>query len=153
VHHDEDCQIYINGVKALELAGYTGGYAFYNITPAARETLVWGGENTLAVHCSQTGGGQYIDVGFSTLLPTITAINNVEKPGCRIYPNPVKNILNIVREHPDMEIIGIYNILGRPVILPDACDTRVDVSALARGIYFLRLKTGAVHDALAFIKE
>jgi beta-galactosidase/beta-glucuronidase/lysophospholipase L1-like esterase len=70
VHHDEDCQIYINGVKALELAGYTSNYAFYTMTQESKAALVPGGENTLAVHCRQTTGGQYIDVGISAMTAT-----------------------------------------------------------------------------------
>ncbi|MDR0700014.1 MAG: glycoside hydrolase family 2 [Tannerella sp.] len=64
VHHDEDCRIYINGINALNLTGYTGDYALHDISPDARAALVPDGENTLAVYCRQTRGGQYIDAGI-----------------------------------------------------------------------------------------
>lgn len=154
VHHDEDCHVYINGVKALELTGYTGNYTFYDITPAAKSALIYGGENTLAVHCSQTIGGQYIDVGLSVMSPTqVSSIENVKKNSCRIYPNPAKNILNIVRQQPTTEITGIYNVLGSLIKSPDSYAQAVDVSDLARGMYFLNLKTDNFCNALAFIKE
>jgi hypothetical protein len=79
IHHDEDCQVYINGVQAVNLSGYTGNYAFFEISSAAKAALIQGGENTLAVHCKQTTGGQYIDVGISTLKLSNTAIENVKK--------------------------------------------------------------------------
>jgi hypothetical protein len=63
VHHDEDVEIYINGVLACEASGYTVGYELFPSTPDGREALR-PGENTIAVHCKQTGGGQYIDVGI-----------------------------------------------------------------------------------------
>jgi hypothetical protein len=154
LHHDEDCKVYINGVQVLSLSGYTSGYAFYEITAVGKAALNVGGENTLAVHCHQTSGGQYIDVGISKmtlLLPTELA--KVEKPVCRLYPNPAKNSLNIVREQSDTEITGIYNLLGSLVKSPGSYDTSVDISGLAKGMYFLRLKTGNIHNALAFIKE
>jgi hypothetical protein len=97
VHHDEDCQIYINGVKALDLSGYTGNYAYFDISSAAKSALILGGNNTLAVHCHQTTGGQYIDAGISTLLlQTPSGIENVKKKDeLIIFPNPVSNELKL----------------------------------------------------------
>jgi hypothetical protein len=146
--------VYINGVRALTLTGYTSSYSFYDITAAAKSVLAPGGENTLAVHCNQTSGGQYIDVGISVLEPdTQDVIETVKKSDCRIYPNPVKNVLNIVRQQPSTEIKGIYNTLGSLVKLPGSYDSAVNISGLARGTYFLVLKTENLHHALTFIKE
>jgi hypothetical protein len=64
VHHDEDAEIYINGVLARRVAGFTTSYEQVRIDPAALKTLSPKG-NILAVHCHQTGGGQYIDVGIA----------------------------------------------------------------------------------------
>jgi hypothetical protein len=63
VHHDEDAEIYINGVLAASLPGYTVGYGAAEMREEARATMR-PGKNVLAVHCKQTGGGQYIDVGL-----------------------------------------------------------------------------------------
>lgn len=69
LHHDEDVQVYINGVSVLSRAGYTTGYEVVEIDPKALQT----GKNTLAVHCHQTSGGQYIDVGLDAIVPADTA--------------------------------------------------------------------------------
>lgn len=66
VHHDEDVEIYVNGVLAGRASGYVTEYDLLDLTPEGRAALKTG-ENTLAVHCKQTGGGQYIDVGFVEL--------------------------------------------------------------------------------------
>ncbi|HEY1787866.1 MAG TPA: glycoside hydrolase family 2 TIM barrel-domain containing protein [Verrucomicrobiae bacterium] len=65
VFHDEDVEIYFNGVLALKLSGFITDYDEFEISNDAREALR-PGENTIAVHCHQTIGGQGIDVGIFT---------------------------------------------------------------------------------------
>ncbi len=68
--HDEDVEVYINGVLAYKAGGYIGNYENRPLSAEARAALVPGGENTLAVHCRQTAGGQFVDVGLVRRVPT-----------------------------------------------------------------------------------
>ncbi|MEX0742705.1 MAG: glycoside hydrolase family 2 TIM barrel-domain containing protein, partial [Phycisphaeraceae bacterium] len=61
--HDEDTQVYINGVLAAELTGWTSRYVLVSIRDQARQALREG-RNTIAIRCEQTDGGQYIDAGL-----------------------------------------------------------------------------------------
>jgi hypothetical protein len=67
VHHDEDTEITIDGVFAARLSGYTTDYQVADLAPEAKARLKPGAEITLAVHCHQTTGGQFIDVGIATV--------------------------------------------------------------------------------------
>ena len=65
VFHDEDVEVYLNGVLALKLPGFITDYDEFDISHDAMAALR-PGENTIAVHCHQTTGGQGIDVGLLT---------------------------------------------------------------------------------------
>ncbi|MFO0066740.1 MAG: hypothetical protein ACK523_12320, partial [Pirellulaceae bacterium] len=69
IHHDEDTEVYVNGTKIVELKGYTVAYKLVPLTPA-QETAFREGDNQIALHCHQTGGGQYVDMGIVELIPT-----------------------------------------------------------------------------------
>jgi len=63
VHHDEDVEIHINGFRAARARSYLTDYEPFEIDGPALASLK-PGKNLIAVRCQQTGGGQYIDVGF-----------------------------------------------------------------------------------------
>jgi len=63
IHHDEDADVYVNGVLAARLPGYTATYETVPLSPAARATLK-PGRNTIAIYVRQSNGGQYIDAGL-----------------------------------------------------------------------------------------
>jgi hypothetical protein len=68
IHHDEDADVYVNGVRVASVTGYTTEYETMAMPQAAKQALKIG-RNVLAIHCRQTGGGQYIDAGFVDLVP------------------------------------------------------------------------------------
>jgi hypothetical protein len=68
LHHDEDADIYINGIRAARETGFVSEYYEAAISPEALASLK-AGKNTLAVYCKQTSGGQFIDVGLVEVVP------------------------------------------------------------------------------------
>ncbi len=68
MNHDEDAEVYLNGVLAVKAARHIGEYQEFDVEPAAANA-VREGRNVIAVHCRQTTGGQYIDAGLIELVP------------------------------------------------------------------------------------
>ena len=62
--HDEDVEVYVNGVLAASAGGFKDEYVSLPMSEEARASLK-PGVNTIAVHCHQTIGGQGIDVGIA----------------------------------------------------------------------------------------
>ena len=65
VFHDEDCELYINGVLVGKWTGHTSQYEFKELdTKKLRKAIKIGKPNEIAVYVKQTTGGQFIDIGF-----------------------------------------------------------------------------------------
>lgn len=75
IHYDEAPEIYVDGRLALRLDGYNAEYA---VIPLDREAvrLLTPGKHVLAVHCHQTVGGQFIDLGIVTIRQQGSAQDN-----------------------------------------------------------------------------
>lgn len=68
--HDEDAEVYINGVFAARKGGFSPNFQAVKITPEALATIKVGQPNTMAIHCLQTIGGQMLDAGFAEVIPS-----------------------------------------------------------------------------------
>ncbi len=64
LYHDEDVEVYIDGMLVLKSPGYISSYTLVPL-PSEATALFTSGTHTLAVHCHQTTGGQFIDLGIS----------------------------------------------------------------------------------------
>ncbi len=65
IHHDEDVAVYLNGALVHEAKGHLTAYETV-VLPKTAVGALQTGRNVVAVHCRQTGGGQYIDLALRT---------------------------------------------------------------------------------------
>jgi hypothetical protein len=73
-----------------------------------------------------------------------------------LYPNPANYILNIgMKNSIEVESMAVYDFLGQLVIaIPDAQKvSKIDVSKLIMGNYFLKMKTNKGSSTVKFIKQ
>ena len=64
--HDDSAEIYIDGKNVKMFSRWARNFS--NIPLTGRPDYLQKGENTLAVHCHQDGGGQGIDVGIIAIM-------------------------------------------------------------------------------------
>jgi hypothetical protein len=63
-YHDDDVEIYLNGQRVTRQRGANGDYELVELSDDAKANLKVG-NNVLAIHCRNTGGGSWLDAGLS----------------------------------------------------------------------------------------
>lgn len=64
VNHDDNAEVYINGVKAYSYDGWLNHAQYFPISDDVKKLLVKG-KNVMAIHVTNTQGGAYLDAGIS----------------------------------------------------------------------------------------
>lgn len=65
IHYDNETHVYVNGKLVWHRGHWNDDYAGFDITEALKGALKHG-ENTIAIHCHQDEGGQFIDAAILT---------------------------------------------------------------------------------------
>jgi hypothetical protein len=104
--HDEDAEVYFDGVPAAKVAGYNTGYEETPITLEALALLQPGKTIVIAVHCHQTTGGQYIDLGLSAVKPAAPAFHN------DYFGKMPRAWVEIVKIDPDRRVLSVRTQQG-----------------------------------------
>ncbi len=63
LHHDDDTEVYVNGSLVFKTSGWATSYDAVPLSDSARKAFK-AGNNLIAIHCRQHGGGQYVDLGL-----------------------------------------------------------------------------------------
>lgn len=93
---------------------------------------------------------------YNTALSTALGINVIKKDSFLLYPNPVKDVLNINTTDfsPDTTLL-VYSSLGQKVLETKAISAHfsVPVSQLPSGVYFCKISSGKLNTTKTFIKQ
>lgn len=74
VFHDDGAEVYLNGHQVATINGANGDYEPFPLTAEAQSFLKTG-DNVLAVHCKNTGGGSWLDVGLEYQVVSPSPVN------------------------------------------------------------------------------
>ena len=94
--------------------------------------------------------------GFTTAIwsPSALSIDDSQFERFQYYPNPVEGTLSL-RAQENMQNVAVFNMLGQEVIniSPNAMSNDLDMSALSRGTYFVRISINGAVENFKIIKE
>lgn len=162
VYHDENFELYINGVLAASATGYSTKYVPFEISAEAKAVIKKKGSNTIAIHCYQTTGGQYIDAGFitevamSTVIPDVSSIDEdvLGESNINVYPNPVSETLYLsIEEGVIVNRITLFDLNGATLKMIDRDSRSIDVSTLRQGLYILKVDTDKHNYVTKVVKK
>ena len=104
IYHDEDVEVYLNGVEIFRAKGYVTDYQVVVLDQKALDALQTG-RNVVAVHCRQTGGAQFIDLALRTSPQQAGNLNEAIRRGGKKLEDEVKSALgeNLVEKRRSLQ--------------------------------------------------
>lgn len=88
---------------------------------------------------------------YPFILGTLSTQEN-NKLGVNIFPNPVNDVLNITKVS-NNATFAIYNVAGQFISKGKVINNKVNVSSLAKGVYFIEVSEKGATSKMKFIKK
>lgn len=155
-HAINDSSIFVPSVTVEGTRGLAGWNAKQNFVANTVPSTVLGWANILDVGDPASAADVPQDLPFS-INGTIISLDTPENDfsaAVLIYPNPVKNMLNItIPKTGKVDSAEIYDMSGKKVKSIDNLDNAVNVSELSVGNYTLKVKSGTSIAVRKFTKE
>ena len=153
-----DFDVYVVKTDALGQSGCN--QASFTPTVAAASTIPPSAVNPFSAALTNTGTAVPAVVGtISTVNPTVlcltAGINEyANAASIDVYPNPVKDVLNLSYKTA-ISNVKVINLLGQEVVNAKANtnDVQVDMSALNAGVYIVNVTVDDTVHSIKVIKE
>ena len=114
----------LNGIK-VELSGFTANS--------------WDCDGQGNCSDPGTGNGQYTSLASCNSACSVTITDEISSKNISIFPNPVRNTLNIQGE---MELVEIFDVFGKLVLT--STNNTINTTDLAEGIYVVNINTNNI---------
>lgn len=102
---------------------------------------------------STTTSSQYVSID-NVIWENSLGTEQFDLSNFSYYPNPVKDVLNISYMH-NIKAVSVFNLLGQEVITKNIDNTlaRIDMSALAKGTYLVKVSNADAVKTIKVIKD
>ncbi len=126
--------------------------SYTDLNPPATDTIYY--IEALHTPCNPTAKGAYISTKSNIQIIStsigIDEMSNSDK--ISIYPSPASNILTIDGLLTST-IATVYDISGKTLLTKTLSSHQIDISSLAKGLYFIKLATSEGSVVRKFVKE
>lgn len=107
------------------------------------------GSDTNQILTLTTSAGDTLVFGTKKAL----GLSEVESRTFSVYPNPVKDVINIVGASDNKpSSVAIYDLTGK-LVLSDIAGQKVNASFLKKGVYMMQISFGSKSETIKVIKE
>jgi hypothetical protein len=121
LHHDDDAEVYLNGEKINVSTGANGDLVPVETNGDIANKLKEG-ENVLAMHCVNTGGGAWLDAGLADEVKPVVNKDLKSAKQTGVIVNATQTIYNFTCGKADLQVtftspllMDNLNLLSRPV--------------------------------------
>ncbi len=150
--HD-NATLIVNGTSIATPIAAGGVACFIQAFPTMdREQIRTKLRQTASLYPSYTDQIGYGILNFGSLYNSVlNTSETIKKEGFKLFPNPVKNILNVASEK-EIQSLEIYDNLGR-LIRKSNNQKSINVEDFAKGTYYLKIQMKDKVSYEKFIKE
>jgi hypothetical protein len=141
LHHDDNVEVYLNGEQIYECDCYTQKLENYALQDAIKRKLK-PGKNVLAIHCENTAGGAWLDVGLGNE-PVIPKSNIIAAEQKSVEIKATQTIYTFACGPVDLNLC-----FTSPLILSNLDLVSRPVSYIT---FNLRSNDGKVHEAQLYL--
>ena len=116
-----------------------------------RITTMWSGNSGGGMPTSCDNGHDAEVEDYTINVLASLSVDEFSLSGVSIFPNPANTVINIKGLETTLENVEIYTVTGKKVISTTTDLETINVSAIASGVYFLKLNAKDASKTIKFI--